>query len=443
MSKGTSEKQENENTPKSASQQESEKSQETKKQPSKHTGLKIAVVTLCRLVLGMYFTIFGLLRANMPVGGTYKVYSYLESAGLDFFKPTALLMTILFAAFEFTIGVCSVLGTNIKKTSLYTILLFLFLTPFTFYTAYFNPVQKDDTFGDILWVDDKPAFWMSVACICIAILIYVWRKYSKTIYTTRTQWLIGPICMCFSFLISAISLIDLPFFDVSAYRTGVNLSRYIPSEGKGSDQGEFDQDDLFTIENQERVARRNGGTASAIQLFDSEKRDVTREVLTSDKYTLLLVAPDLRETRTEYRHVINKNYEYAREHGYPFYCLTASPINSQAAEEYIVESCGAEYPFLNGDHEVLCSMIQANPGLMLMKDGIIYRKWSMWGMPTFEAPLDTDKNGTIESQSNYGIGFKMFLHFIAIMALILAIDWILGGFKWTGQKIVSLFKKKK
>ena len=86
-------------------------------------------------------------------------------------------------------------------------------------------------------------------------------------------------------------------------------------------------------------------------------------------------------------------------HGYAFYCLTASE------EEDILrwqENTGAEYPFCIMDDITLKTMIRSNPGLMLLKEGTVIRKWSKNSFPDeyqLNAPLDELPLGAIDYRS--------------------------------------------
>ena len=76
--------------------------------------------------------------------------------------------------------------------------------------------------------------------------------------------------------------------------------------------------------------------------------------------------------------LINELYDYCLEYGYAFYCLTSS------SDEDILkwqEDTGAEYPFCLMDNITLKTMIRSNPGLMLLKKGVVVNKWSVTDIP--------------------------------------------------------------
>ena len=71
-------------------------------------------------------------------------------------------------------------------------------------------------------------------------------------------------------------------------------------------------------------------------------------------------------------------YEYAREHSYAFYCLTSSTQKDVDRWKGIT---GAEYPFCQTDGITLKTVIRSNPGMVLLKNGTIIRKWSHNDLP--------------------------------------------------------------
>ncbi len=115
---------------------------------------------------------------------------------------------------------------------------------------------------------------------------------------------------------------------------------------------------------------------SIIRQEDGE--DITDEVLDDDNYTFLLVAHQLSQADDSTIDLINELYDYSVEHGYQFYCLTSSPDSD--IEDW-QERTGAEYPFCLMDDITLKTMIRSNPGLMLLKNGVVINKWSVNSLP--------------------------------------------------------------
>jgi triosephosphate isomerase len=91
-----------------------------------------------------------------------------------------------------------------------------------------------------------------------------------------------------------------------------------------------------------------------------------------------LVSPHLEQADESQFDKLNQLFEYTQEKGYPLYGLTAS---SGKAINRWRNGTGAEYEFCQTDDIVLKTMIRSNPGLILLRDGKIIRKWSNNNLP--------------------------------------------------------------
>ncbi len=131
----------------------------------------------------------------------------------------------------------------------------------------------------------------------------------------------------------------------------------------------------------------------AIQTTDGE--DITDDILSSEGYTFLLIAPFLDRADDSNFGQIDQIYEYAEEYGYPFYCLTSSGERDIQRWQDIT---GAEYQFCLADGTTLKTMIRSNPGLMLLKDGTVIQKWSHNNLPKEEQLNDELENLPIGQQ---------------------------------------------
>ena len=106
--------------------------------------------------------------------------------------------------------------------------------------------------------------------------------------------------------------------------------------------------------------------------------------------------------------MINELYDYSVENDYKFYCLTSS--TDEDIEDW-QERTGAEYPFCLMDNITLKTMIRSNPGLMLLKNGVVINKWSVNSLPDEymltdrleKLPLAQINTKDIQPQSNSGI----------------------------------------
>ena len=150
--------------------------------------------------------------------------------------------------------------------------------------------------------------------------------------------------------------------------------------------------------------------------------DITEAILSDENYTFLLVAHQLALADDGSIDLINELYDYSLEYGYGFYCLTSSP---EEDIELWKENTGAEYPFCLVDNITLKTMIRSNPGLMLLKKGVVYQKWSVSNLPDeyeLSGPLDALPMGRYDLESLFYKIIWAFSWFFFPLFLIFMLD---------------------
>jgi triosephosphate isomerase len=162
--------------------------------------------------------------------------------------------------------------------------------------------------------------------------------------------------------------------------------------------------------------------------------DITDSLLHLKGYTFLLVSPHLEQADESQFDKINEIFEYAQEHGYAWFGLTAS--NGQVIERWRVGT-GAEYEFCLTDDIVLKTMIRSNPGLMLLHDGKIIRKWSvnkLSDVAQLTTPLEKSEIGQMPSDSVPGKIMMIILWYVLPLFLLALADRFWAWSKWIKKK---------
>ena len=159
---------------------------------------------------------------------------------------------------------------------------------------------------------------------------------------------------------------------------------------------------------------------SLVELSTGE--DITDSVLAYNGYTFLLVAHRIEEADDGNIDLINEIYDYSVEHGYKFYALTSS--SEEAIEEWC-DQTGAEYPFGQMDDITLKTIIRSNPGLLLLKDGIILNKWADNQIPdeyVLTDALDKLELGKQKPVNEWHTIGYVLLWFVIPLLLVIAVD---------------------
>lgn len=331
--------------------------------------LKKVVVNIARVILAVTLIFSGFVKAVDPLGTQYKITDYLTVLELGKYVPDFVTLgtSILLSGFEFVLGVCLLFAIQRRLTSLLTLLTMAVMTVITLWLAVANPVSDCGCFGDAIVLTNWQTFGKNIVLLLLSVIVWRGALHMVRFISQASQWIVINYTMVFILVVSGWSLYDLPYFDFRPYHVGTNLRQGWQRTMDGAD---LPYADLF-------MERMDDG------------EDITEELLNNPGYVLLLVSPHLETADDSQLDLLNQMYEYAEDNGYPFYCLTAS--GEQAISNWR-ETTGAEYPFCQTDDIVLKTVIRSNPGLLLLKDGVIIRKWSHNRMPDEYALSDRLEN---------------------------------------------------
>jgi len=415
------------------------------------------VVNIARAVLAVVLILSGFVKAVDPLGTQYKIADYLEAMHLAQYVPDAMTIgaSILLSGLEFMLGICLLMAIRRRTVTLLILLLFLIMTPLTLWLALDNPVSDCGCFGDAVVLTNWQTFWKNIVLLAFAIIVWRWPLDMLRFVSESNQWIVINYTAVFILAVSGWSLYDLPYFDFRPYHIGANIRQgmEIPDDAeqpkfettfileKNGEQREFTTDNYpdstWTFIDSKTV-QLSEGYVPPIHDFSmtrvSDGVDITDSLLSVRGYVFLLVSPQLRTAADSHLDLINQIHEYAVDNGYPFFCLTAS------GEQDIANWCdhtGAEYPFCHTDEITLKTVIRSNPGLLLLKDGTIIRKWSHNNMPdeyVLTAPLSQLPLGQIPQDSVPHKVMIILLWYVLPLVLLVIGDRLWAWSKWVRKK---------
>ncbi|MEI6523595.1 MAG: DoxX family protein, partial [Bacteroidota bacterium] len=143
------------------------------------------IVAICRILVGVLFIISGLIKANDPIGFSYKLQEYFEVFGMEFFVPFALTLSVLITVFEIVCGVATLIGSRMKLFSWLLLLMIIFFTFLTFYSAYFNKVTDCGCFGDALHLTPWQSFTKDIVLLVWILPIFLWRNKIQPLFSSK------------------------------------------------------------------------------------------------------------------------------------------------------------------------------------------------------------------------------------------------------------------
>lgn len=361
-----------------------------------------AFVNISRLLVGVLFIISGLIKANDAIGFAYKLEEYFQVFGTPFFKPMALFLAMAICVFEVVCGVATLTGTKMKWVAWSLMLMIVFFTFLTFYSAYFNKVTDCGCFGDALKLTPWQSFSKDLALLVLIIPIFAWRNKIESLFSPKGDMIV---------LLSSTLLVSwftyhcyqhLPVKDFRPYAIGKSIPEgmQLPPGAvkdsvvmvfiyqKNGQKVEFTPDQIKDVDSTyefvdriDKVVRK--GDQPPIHDFSISRdgEDITQDILQREGYVFLLVCYNINKTDKEVFEKINPFAKECEKNKIPFYGLSASNSSEVDVFRHDVQ---AAFDFCSTDETTLKTMIRSNPGLILLKKGVVMDMWHYNDFPTFE-----------------------------------------------------------
>jgi len=354
------------------------------------------ILNTSRILLALVFIFSGFVKAIDPLGLTYKIEDYFTAFGssFDVVKPLAFYLSIFLSSFEMLLGLNLLFRVQQRLTAGLTLLFMLVMTPLTLYIALYNPVSDCGCFGDALKLTNWQTFFKNIVFLTLAVLVFVFSRKKHPFFLATVEWVLTICFLLFGIGISTYAYNHLPLIDFLPYKKGVNIpeSMYVPNDApadkyqttfiyeRNGVQKEFTLDNYpkddttWVFVDQKTILISEGYKAPIhdFHIVDTNYEDITDKVIYSKGYTWLLVMYDLNKTSNKGAAIAEHFFEKIKGNNAAFYALTASGETDIATFK---KRTGVTYPFCNTDPTTLKTMIRANPGLILIKNGNIVGKW--------------------------------------------------------------------
>lgn len=367
------------------------------RQFNKALALKIAV-NACRILLAATFIFSGFIKANDPFGTVYKLQDYVASM-LWFSLPEKFLLgcAVILAFFEFTLGINTLFAISRPKTSKFTVVFMTFMTLLTVYIAIANPVSDCGCFGDAIILSNGATLAKNIVLLAAAVLVARYYRLQVNFVGTSVKWLILLFSLCFIIGYSIFCVISLPQIDFRPYKVSTNLRELVSGRGEQKFDVKIiyekdgktmeltaeddDPDSTWSYVETKRIPLASAATAVSTDFFilDADEEDITEDILEMPGYTFILIIPDLTNADEGCIDKVNEIYDRCQDEGIDFYCVTAS--TDESAQRYWTEHTGAEYEYYFSEDRLLKTVVRGNPGLLILKDGVILKKYSNYNLP--------------------------------------------------------------
>lgn len=372
-------------------------------------------ISISRFFTGILFVFSGFVKAVDPLGSKYKFIDYFEAWNIDFLAPTALTLGIIMSTAELLIGLCLIFKIYPKLSSLGALIFMLGFTPVTLYLAFQENLTGKELvhdcgcFGDALVLTNWQTFVKNIIILVPVALLFFCRKKIRPSLTPVFSLLTTIVFILGIVGLSVYALCNLPPIDFRPYKIGTqliseqceeqaiarNVKTYQYAQFVNNQTGErkefeitenYPDWEIWKIDTEtpireERIRLQNvempkseNPTFELPPMFAYKGgTDYTCDIIKDSSYVFLLVQYDIKTSGTKNAPAINALYDWTQQNNFAFWALTASLDEDVAIFK---EKTGAQYEFLNADDIALKTIVRANPGLVILRNGVVMNNWN-------------------------------------------------------------------
>ncbi|WP_316734818.1 BT_3928 family protein [Pedobacter aquatilis] len=374
--------------------------------------MKNSLLTISRIFVGVLFIFSGLIKANDPLGFGYKLQEYFEVFHLDFLSPIATGIAILLCTLEIVLGALLLLGFYGKKVAWGLLLLIIFFTLLTFVSAAFKVVTSCGCFGDAIPLTPWQSFSKDIILLIFIVYIFLKKDFIKPLITKeKRQRNISTLIVLASLLFGVFTYNFLPIIDFLPYKVGAHIpSLMVIPEGEKPDEYEI----MYHLKNKKTKAEQDMSDKQYLKteiwkdnnweivgeptkklvkkgfepkikdliITDASGTDYTKELIENPYYSLVFVAYNLNDANSRAIGSLNALALNATQQ----YNIRSVLLTSNAARdaEVFIKKNNLFSEVFYADAVPLKSMVRANPGIILLKNGVVVNKWHFHNMPSFD-----------------------------------------------------------
>ncbi|NRR92810.1 DoxX family membrane protein [Winogradskyella undariae] len=350
------------------------------------------IVHLSRIFTGILFIISGFIKLNDPLGFSYKLEEYFGSdvLNMEFLIPYALGISVLVVVFEVVLGVFLLIGYKPKLTVSSLLLMIVFFTFLTFYSAYFDKVKDCGCFGDALKLTPWESFSKDLILLVLILILFAGVKYIKPVFSNLPTTVIALLSFIVSLWFGYHVLMHLPSIDFRAYAIGKNLPDEM-STPEGAQKPILEYTWVFNVNGEEQEFVTNGsypsvegeflrvdtetideGYVPAIQDFSIESEDENLTDYFLEKEKLIMVTMyNVNKSEAEGMTKLKSFTDKAIKKGYTVIGLSSSGAADKAQ---VKSDYGLNFEIYLCDEKVAKTIVRANPGIIILNKGTVTNK---------------------------------------------------------------------
>lgn len=303
---------------------------------------------IIRWIVGLLFIFSGLIKANDPLGLSYKMQEFFEVWGWNGLHDYTLAMSVLMNVFEVVAGVAVIIGWGMRLFSWLLLLLIIFFTFLTGYALFSGKIKTCGCFGDCLPLTPAQSFGKDIFLLVLILVLFAARKKIHSSVKPAAAVLLLLLVTAGTTYGQFYVQKHLPFIDCLPYKAGNNILEQMKTPAgavpdsfsivfkyeKNGKQMEFDQsgfpadfDSTYKfIDRHDKLVKKGNGLQAKIVDFSlqtTDGLDTTQELLGYPNPYILVMAKDMESTDT-WKAGFERVVQAASQKKIPVFLVTAN-----------------------------------------------------------------------------------------------------------------------
>lgn len=268
------------------------------------------------------------------------------------------------------------------------------------FTASKMKVTDCGCFGDFIKLKPWETFWKDIVLDVLIFILVIRVQDIKPLFSTSGVHITTALATVISLLFCFSNFLwNLPIVDFRPYKPGNNIRElrkalkpevreYVfvyknktTGEERNFKMDELDQaDDNWEFVDRKDVVVDPGIPAKINNLFirNAEGEDITDQLLSDEKYSMMVVMYKIGNTKRHAFKHLNELADFCDKKGIHFYGVYGGDMPAEPFRHEMQ----TPFEFYTADETALKTIIRSNPGLVLLKNGVVVAMWHHRHLPT-------------------------------------------------------------
>lgn len=364
-------------------------------------------LNILKNTFGALFIFSATVKGIDPTGTAIKMGEYFEELHIMFMEPFSQSFSVIMIVVELVLALTLIFGWRTKLTLWLLVIMNVFFTFLTGYTSVTGKVTDCGCFGDFIKQTPFESFVKDlILMLMLAFIIYGYKKI-KPVFS-ESKGLIAIAILGFGFLYFNIAnfYFDKPIVDFRPYSVGKNIVEQrvivpdvlskgytfenvkngevtrVSVEESWDEYSKYKKDTVnWKFLDQDNIILEKGIPAKIdnYAAYNKEGDEVSEELLNDEGYSIWILSKQVEHSYKDAWSKISNIEKHAIANNIRMYAFTSTVFDKTDAFKI---ANNLSFPFYEADEVQIKTVIRANPGIVILKNGTVIAKWHHKHIPT-------------------------------------------------------------